>query len=164
MKLSHKQLVTYNDIDITKVASVQVLFTISKEKLNSSWKYGMTVIILDVLQVCLLLHQQALVTTCKQPRLCFDNVFQPLSTAFAACSCLSLTLRTAFHGHSRRQTGIPLSGLPLPVMRSLFVALEKLCQLHKLRLFFDCLQGVSPIYRLSVTKACVAWGECHMLC
>ena len=30
---------------------MQVLFTITKEKLNNSWKYGMTVIILDVLQV-----------------------------------------------------------------------------------------------------------------
>ncbi len=31
--------------------TLQVLFTITKEKLNNSWKYAMTVIILDVLQV-----------------------------------------------------------------------------------------------------------------
>ena len=31
---------------------LQVLFTISKEKLINSWKYGLSVIILDVLQVC----------------------------------------------------------------------------------------------------------------
>ena len=29
----------------------QVLFTLSKEKLNTSWKYAMAVIILDFLQV-----------------------------------------------------------------------------------------------------------------
>lgn len=30
---------------------LQVLFTISKEKLINSWKYGLAVLILDVLQV-----------------------------------------------------------------------------------------------------------------
>ena len=29
----------------------QVLFTISKEKLINSWKYGLAVILLDILQV-----------------------------------------------------------------------------------------------------------------
>ena len=32
-------------------AGMQVLFTIAKEKLINSWKYGMTVLLLDVLQV-----------------------------------------------------------------------------------------------------------------
>ncbi len=34
---------------------MQVLFTLSKEKLNTSWKYAMAVIILDFLQVSSLL-------------------------------------------------------------------------------------------------------------
>ena len=39
-------------LDLLKILlPVQVLFTITKEKLNNSWKYAMTVIILDVLQV-----------------------------------------------------------------------------------------------------------------
>ena len=33
------------------LSSAQVLFTLSKEKLNTSWKYAMAVIILDFLQV-----------------------------------------------------------------------------------------------------------------
>ena len=37
--------------------SLQVLFTITKEKLNNSWKYAMTVLLLDVLQV--LAHDSA---------------------------------------------------------------------------------------------------------
>ncbi len=37
----------------TGLHTLQVLFTITKEKLNNSWKYAMTVIILDVLQVAI---------------------------------------------------------------------------------------------------------------
>ena len=57
---------------ISSSIALQVLFTIAKEKLINSWKYGMAVLLLDVLQV-FCAKQSDLVAFDKTSMLCTPN-------------------------------------------------------------------------------------------
>lgn len=80
-----------------RIFCVQVLFTIAKEKLNTSWKYAMAVLMLDVLQVC---TEQHLSVMEKNP------VRKLVHKWSCECSCWYSTWRTTFPGRFLRTTGM----------------------------------------------------------
>lgn len=91
---------------------LQVLFTISKEKLINSWKYGLAVLLLDVLQVGLTwVSKGKLSLALLSLRTSLSSTL--LSHTHENCctncpllySCLCSTLRMASHGHFQKITG-----------------------------------------------------------